>query len=99
MTFEEFILKANKEVGEYENGYLEDLMCYPEDAICIGEDKDYRDEHRWYVKKRIIHQFGDRYFAAEWDAPATERQEGQETYCKLYEVIPEKVEKTVWNRK
>lgn len=101
--FEEYIKPINKEDREYfknkikeikENksdysrGYLvEDI--FPE-AECISEK--IIDQSRWSVTKIQIYEYKGMYLEACWQDPATEMQEGQDTYLEIREVKPIKKE-------
>ncbi|MEG1870972.1 MAG: hypothetical protein RR192_03120 [Peptostreptococcaceae bacterium] len=76
------IEEIEEEKGDYSNGYLvEDL--FPEAELVkeriIGES-------RWSKTKVQVYKFRGMYLEVCWEDPATEMQDGQETYLEVREV-------------
>ncbi|BDR84909.1 AAA family ATPase [Clostridium tetani] len=86
--FNKKLEEIKQSIGNYSKGYIaEDI--FPE-AKFIKEEIG--EQSRWSIQKTHIYDYKGIYFAVSWDDPATEMQDGQETYCTVFEVKPTRKE-------
>lgn len=80
--FEKKLEEIQGEIGIYSKGWIVEDM-FPE----ANKVKEYVDgESRWSVTKVLILEYKGMYLEARWENPATEMQDGQETYLEVKEV-------------
>ena len=86
--FNKKLEEIKNNINDYSNGYIvEDI--FPE-ADFIKEELG--EQSRWSIQKTLYYEYKGMYLAIDWDDPATEMQEGQDTNCQAYEVKPTKKE-------
>ncbi len=86
--FNKKLEEIKNNINDYSNGYIvEDI--FP-DAEFIREEIG--EQSRWSIQKTAFYEYKGMYLAVDWNDPATEMQEGQDTDCRVFEVKPTKKE-------
>ena len=97
--FEELMEDLSNDIGDYDNA--NDIIYskkFPSKKEFVVKN-EVIDRSRWSIAMKTIVKIDEFYMAIEWDSPATECQEGQETDCTIYEVEPYEVTVTKYRPK
>lgn len=90
--FELLLKELRNGINSYTDGHslIEDSDYLCENNIEVQEVEDNIVGHsRWAVDREVIYKIADEfYISVQWDSPATEMQEGQDTNCTVCEVRP-----------